>query len=260
MVFRPSIRPPHALIAALAIGSVLAGASHAQTIPPGTCDLPAAAATASPPSLPHVAAALRGGGPLDVLAIGSGTMANPRLKPDEAFPGRTAQALRTERPGLDVRVAVDAKRGATAVDMLATLRKALAAHQYRLVLWQTGSVEQLRASPPGELARTLADGAKQTGAAGADLVLIDPQYAAELPTATDPAPYQAAFASVAGQPGVALLSRYALMQDWARSGALDLGHVKRVDRRRTLLLLHACLGRALGAAILDGAGVAPAGG
>ncbi len=254
MVSRTSI------LMALAFSAATLSSAHAQPIPPGTCDLPAATTPASPPTLPHVADALRGTGPLDVLAVGSGTMANPRLKPDEAFPGRTAQALRVARPGLDVRVTVEAKRGATAVDMLATLRKALAAHPYRLVLWQTGSVERMRASPPAELARTLADGAKQAEAAGADLVLIDPQYAAELPTPTDPAPYQAAFAAVAGQPGVALLSRYALMQDWARSGALDLGHVKRVDRHRTLVLLHACLGRALGAAILDGAGVAPTGG
>ena len=254
MVSRPSI------LMALALGAFTFGPSRAQPIPPGTCDLPAAAAPATPPTLPHVADALRGTGPLDVLAVGSGTMANPRLKPDEAFPARTAQALRVARPGLDVRVTVEARRGATAVDMLATLRKALAAHSYQLVLWQTGSVERLRASPPADLARTLADGVKQTEAAGADLVLIDPQYAAELPTPTDPAPYQAAFASVAGQPDVALLSRYALMQDWARAGTLDLVHVKRADRHRTLVLLHACLGRALGAAILDGAGTSPAGG
>ena len=47
--------------------------------------------------------ALRGAAPLDVLAVGSGTMANPRLKPDEAFPGRTAQALRFLRCAPPVR-------------------------------------------------------------------------------------------------------------------------------------------------------------
>ena len=246
----------YVLAFALALSCGGSGAARAQTptmpIPPGTCDLPASGPPGEP-TLPHVAEALRGAGPLDVLAVGSGTMANPQLKPEEEFPARTAQALRAERPGLDVHVTVEARRGATAVDMLASLHKALAAHPYRLVLWQTGSVEQLRASPPDELARTLLDGANQAAAAGADLVLIDPQYAAEMPTPADPAAYQAAFASVAGQRGVVLLSRYALMQDWARSGRLDLGHVKRGDRHRTLTLLHACLGRALGAAILDGA-------
>ncbi len=225
----------------------------APPIPPGTCDVPAPVTDGPHASLPHVAASLSGGGPLDILAVGSGTMSNPRLRPDEAFPARTAQMLRDAKPGLDAHVTVEARRGESAADMLTALRHALAAHPYRLVLWQTGSVEELRGTAPGELEKTLADGADATAAAGADLVLIDPQYATELATVADPAAYRAAFAQAATRPGVALLSRYALMQNWAKAGRLDLEHVKEKDRHRTLALLHACIARALGAAILDGA-------
>jgi len=247
----------HGWVIALALG--LAPASFAQPapapmppIPAGTCDVPTMPANGPHVSLPQVAAALSNGGPLDILAIGSGTMANPRLHPDEAFPARTAQVLRDARPGLDAHVTVEARRGQSAADMLTALRRALAAHPYRLVLWQTGSVEELRGTAPAELERTLDRGADATRDAGADLVLIDPQYATELATVADPAAYRAAFAHTATRPGVALLSRYALMQDWAKTGQLDLEHVKVKDRHRTLALLHACIARALGAAILDG--------
>jgi hypothetical protein len=233
-------------------------------------------------ALPQVARALVPGGHLRVLAVGSATMFGPEasftsgtlgsqalsnsgspsvppVQPlnqeasDRAFPRQMAKALQAATPGLDVQVVVKGGRGMTASDMLALLRTELHAAQYQLVLWQTGTVEAVRNSPPGDFAQILSNGAEAVEAAGANLVLIDPQYSRFLQTNSNLDPYTQALQQTAAMPGVILFHRFDLMRNWANDGQIDLERTAKADRKRVGDLLHACLGAHLARMVAAGA-------
>ncbi|MBN8892952.1 MAG: hypothetical protein BGP12_07430 [Rhodospirillales bacterium 70-18] len=216
--------------------------------------LPSAAGT---PALPHVAAALAGApASLDVLVVGSATVLGPAGNPTDAFPQAMADALRTRVPGLAVSLVVHGIRGRTAAEMVPLLRQSLAAKQFQLVLWQTGTVEAVRRLPPDGFAATLAQGIQAVHAAGADLVLVDPQYSEMLESKADLPPYRAAILQAVSGPGTALLDRYDLMRDWARAGLLDLDHTAVGARAKVSERLHTCLGDMLARRVLAGAAAA----
>ncbi len=237
------------------------------------------AGTATP--IPKVAAVLQPGAVLDILAIGSATMFGPEasLSPgtitsqaigdgsklssqaklfagpasERAFPLQMAKELRGTIPGLDIKMTVRGGRNLLATDMLELLRSELAAHHYDLVLWQTGTVEAVRNVPPGEFGQTLSDGAEAVADAGANLVLIDPQFSRFLQTSSNVEPYEQALQQVAAMPGVVLFHRYDLMHAWAHEGQIDLERTQRSDRQKVIETLHACLGKHLARLIVDSA-------
>lgn len=224
--------------------------------------------------LAHVGARLQSAKHLDVLAIGSATMFGPEasLAPgtitsqaliagagplvatstllsqppsERAFPLQMAKHLRALLPGLEVQVTVRGGRGLLASEMLDLMRKELAAQRYDLVIWQTGTVEAVRNLPPGEFGQTLSDGAQAVLDAGADLVLVDPQYSRFLQTNSNLDPYFQALQQVDAMPGVVLFHRFDLMRGWANDGGIDLERTSRSDREKAVGTLHACLGRHL---------------
>ncbi len=272
------------LVAALALGSVIFGTRAMAAGPRDACtshEDVAGAVTA----LPLVASIIKTGGPLRVLAVGSATMFGPEaslepgtitnqslnsasngLQPvtplpktitqeasERAFPHQMARAIQSAVPGLQVIVVVRGGRGMSAGDMLAVLKQELATSgPYQLVLWQTGTVEAVRNSPPGEFASILSDGAEAVEAANANLVLIDPQYSRFLQTNSNLDPYTQALQQVANMPGVGLFRRFDLMRAWAADGQIDLERTPRNDRRRAVDVLHACLGQHLARLVLAG--------
>jgi hypothetical protein len=144
-------------------------------------------------------------------------------------------------------------RGMTAEDMLGPMRDALAKKQYRLVLWLTGTVDAVNSVPPDDFYEALADGAAAATNAGADLVLVDPQYSRFLEANANLEPYVNALRAVGALPGVALFPRFDIMKDWADNGAIDLERTPKSDRPAAAARLHACLGRELARMLVQGA-------
>ncbi len=232
-------------------------------------------------ALPRVAEALRAGSVLRVLAVGSATMfgpdaslqagtltsqafgrpSTPVIPPaqplegqsgDAGFPRQMANALQAAVPGVKVEVVLRGGRGLSAGEMLELIRSELKAGTFQLVLWQTGTVEAVRNSPPGEFSQTLSDGAEAVEAAGANLVLIDPQYSRFLQTNSNLDPYTQALQQTASMPGVLLFHRFDLMRAWVNDGQIDLERTARADRRKTVELLHECLGVHLARMVMAG--------
>ncbi|MEO9189278.1 MAG: OpgC domain-containing protein, partial [Acetobacteraceae bacterium] len=228
-------------------------AMRAATAAPDLCP-PDPDLIAAPGQLDAFAHAVRAGGPVDVLAIGSASTAAGGV----SYPRVMTEALQTALPGADLRLTVNAARGLSAADMLGQMPEALAQHRYALVLWQTGTVDAVQGLRPEELAQALEQGAALVAAAGASLVLIDFQYSRFLGANVDLAPYEQALERTASLPGVALFHRYVLMRSWAEAGGLDIEMVPPAKRPETAGLLHACLGHALAHFILGGIEVAPA--
>jgi len=200
--------------------------------------------------MPHVAAALRPGGTLDVLALGSASLLGPRGGVAGSVPERMVTDLRAATPGATIRLGLRAGRTESAEDMLETLKDELPRHRYQLVLWQTGTVEALRREPPDDLRRALMEGRAATEKAGADLVLIDMQFSRLLAGHADLDPYRAAMTEAAVQPGVMLFPRYALTRAWAEAGEIDPESSKRGERRSIAARLRDCLGATLARMLL----------
>jgi hypothetical protein len=232
-------------LAALSAGPALAGS---ECLTPTEIAAPEATAGA----FPLVAAALAAGR-LDVLAIGSGTVMGARGRPEGSFADRMVQDLREAVPGAEIRLVVQGERGMAAAAMLAALRRDLPGKTFRLVVWQTGTVEAVRKTPPTQFAETLDDGAALVRAAGADLLLVDPQYSRLLQAHATLPPYQEAMRQAAARNHAVLFHRFDLIQHWVDSGALDLESVARADRTKAVAQLNACLGQAMAEAVLRAA-------
>ncbi len=235
-------------------------AAPAAAAPAPACP-PAGDIGLDPVPLPHLAAALKPGATLNVLAVGSATVFGPQTstaadatpahgapppQPSQTgFPWQMAHALEAAIKGLHVSVTVAGGHGLAADAMLDRLRAELGRRPYRLVIWQTGTVEAVNMVPPEDFYQTLTDGAAAVAAAGADLVLVDPQYSRFLEANANLAPYLDAMQAAGALPGVVLFHRLDLMHDWAESGALDLEHAPLAARPALAARLHACLGQAL---------------
>jgi hypothetical protein len=142
----------------------------------------------------------------------------------------------------------------TAGEMLPLLQQALAAGHIDLVIWQTGTVEAVRGLPLGSLRDVLQTGIKAAEAAGADVVIVDPQFSRYLRANVDVGPYESTLQQIAGKTSAALFRRFDLTQAWATTGQIDLEMVSRDARERTISELNICLGQALAKFVLNGAG------
>lgn len=229
--------------------------------------------------IPNAAAMLAPGKVLNVLTVGSATVFSPEASfapgtvtsqalglsqaapapagpvqtSERAFPSQMAKALQAAAPGAEVRVTTRGGRGLTAAEMLGVMRTELAARKYQLVIWQTGTVEAVRNLPPADFAQVLAEGAELVQAAGADLILVDPQFSRFLQTNSNLDPYEQALQQVSAMPGVMLFRRYDLMRSWANEGQIDLERTPKAERQRTIETLHQCLGSHLAKLILSAA-------
>ncbi|CAH2600392.1 conserved exported protein of unknown function [Rhodovastum atsumiense] len=241
------------LLAALLLASVAIRPAMASPDCPFSPDI--AAPTVAPGSLPHVAAALKASR-LDILALGSGSVLGPNGRSEGSFADHMAQDLRAAFPGVDIRLTVQGQRGMTATAMLPMLIQELDGHGIDLVIWQTGTVEAVRRLPAAELGRTLDTGAEAVRRVGADLVLVDPQFSRLLQSHAELVPYRQALDQVARRNQIVLFHRFDLIRHWVEAGGVDLETARRADRAKIADRLSACLGQALAATLLRGAGLA----
>ena len=255
------IAAPIRICLVLAVTLVLAPTSgRAAGTPP--CP-PTDAATSDTASLPQLAAALHPGNNLAILVIGSApwtaadqaappappSARNAKAAPPAAppfFPWQMAHVLESSVHGAKITVTARGARGLAATDLLDVLRAELGnTRRYNLVLWQTGTIDAARGVSPDAFYQTLADGAALASSAGADLVLIEPQYSRFLAAHANVQPYLDAMQAAGALPGVSVFHRYDIMRDWVELGAIDLENTARADRTTAAQRLHACLGRAL---------------
>jgi len=264
---------------------VLAAALFGAAAAP-VCPAPAADAVGDFSGLTHVSAMLKPGATLEMLAVGSGaatpeaarkvahrpaaaanrtgidqtgidqtgidqTVIDQTVIDQNGISWKAARALEAAVHGLHVDITFVGHHGEFAADLLAQMRVELRHKRYRLVLWQTGTIEAVEEQPPEDFYQALADGAAAVASAGADLVLIDPQYSRFLAANANVAPYLAALKATASLPGVALFHRFDLMHDWVDNGSIDLEDAPKADRPAIRARLHGCLGRELARELLE---------
>ena len=238
------------LLLALSVARLPAASAGPEGAPAVVCPSAVDAETPDQP-LDNLAAAVKSGGPIDVLALGS---ANTVASGKAAYPYAMLQALTLALPHTTFRLTVEGGRGRTAGDLLEDLRAALKRQHFALVVWQTGTVEAVRGTRPEELQDVLEEGASMVEGQGGNLVLMDPQFSRFLRANTDIDPYEQAIAAAAQVPGADLFRRFDLMHGWAEDGTLDLERTTAAERPAVVSLLNQCVGRSLARFVLNGIG------
>ncbi len=225
---------------AAAVAAMLGGAAQGHAAVP----CPPVSTDGGEP-LPLLAPLLKPKGQLDVLVVGSASSEPKGGEPKESTIGQMSRALEASIPGLHVTLTFAGKRFMAAPDLVPLMSDALGQHRYGLVIWQTGTADAVRSEPAGDFYQALSDGAAAAAAHGTAMVLVDPQYSRFLQTNADIEPYLGAMRAIASTAGVLLFDRFAIMQEWSDSGAIDLEQAAPGTRPAVAARLHACLGQQL---------------
>ena len=159
------------------------------------------------------------GGTLTIVALGSSsTSGTGASRPENSYPSRLAALFAGRIPGLSVRVVNRGVPGEEAPGMAARIDRDVLAEKPVYVIWQVGTNGVLRgedAIATGEIIRA---GVERIEAAGADIMIMNPQYA---PAMLQHAHYRDmlhVLDAVANAEDVPLFPRFAIMRQSARRG------------------------------------------
>jgi hypothetical protein len=235
------------------LAGLSAGAFARADDPPKSCDVPAYLLTSDSP-LPRVASALKAGGPLDILVVGSRSSTIAGADGD-AYPARLQAALREKLPGTTVNVSVELAPRKTAEEVTPDLGKLAQAKKPTLVVWQTGTVDAIRSVDVDNFRDAIDRGVTALQNAGTDVVLMNMQYSPRTETMVSPASYIDNMRLAAQQHDVPLFDRFAIMTQWNESGEFDL--FSAVHGSDLAKRVHNCLGRALSTFVIDTAHIDP---
>jgi hypothetical protein len=235
------------------LAGILAAPSARAEDPPAACEVPDYLLS-SDNALPKVADAIKSASALNILFIGSRSSTInmiPNAPETAAYPGQMQIALKEKLPKSAINLSVEIQAKKTAEEVVAGLPKLLESKKPTLVVWQTGTVDAMRSVDPDDFRTAVSEGVVALQEAGADVILINPQYSPRTETMISAPPYLDNLRVVAQEHDVPLFDRFAIMQSWSDSGEFDLysaAHGVELAKR-----VHNCLGRALSQFIIAAA-------
>ena len=220
-----------------------------------TCEVPAYLLS-SESALPKVASAVKPGGKLNILVIGSRSSVIGVSDAVSAYPGRLQAMLRDKLPGVETNVTLELQAKKTAEDLAPTLGKLVGERKPDLVIWQTGTYDAMQAVDGEDFRHALDEGVAAMKAAGTDVILMNLQYSPRTETMISGSAYLDNMRVVAQQHDVPLFDRFAIMRQWNETGDFDLfSPSPGLDLAKRV---HDCLGRALSTFLIDAAHINPA--
>jgi acyl-CoA thioesterase I len=204
--------------------------------------------------LPKTARRLARGQPIKIVALGSSsTYGAGASSSAAAYPSRLAEELSERLPGHAVTVLNRGVNGEEASDMLARLDSAVLAEQPDLVLWQVGTNSVLRDKELPPHISVLHQGLLRLKASGADIILIDPQYAPRVIAKSNCDAMVALIEATAKAEHIDIFHRYELMRHWYVDEQLPFETFLSADGLHMNDWSYACLAKALGIAIAEAA-------
>ncbi len=227
----------------------------AQPLPPSLddCTAPAQYSRFDRP-LVRTMRRLGSGEPLTIVAIGSSSTAGSGASSrDASYPNRLADELRQRFPGHDITVLNRGINGEETNNMMARFAADVIAAHPQLVLWQVGTNSVLRDRPLEKHAVELREGIDELKATGADVVLIDLQFAPAVIAKSETPGMTEQIALAAKDENVDLFRRFAAMRDWSEVQHLAFDKFISPDRLHMNDWGYACMARLLGSAIAEAA-------
>jgi lysophospholipase L1-like esterase len=207
-------------------------------------------------SLPHVAGKLASGQPVEIVAFGSSSTAGyGASSPEFNYPNRLAAQLRRQYPSADITVVNRGKGGEDAPEMMKRLQTEVIDMKPDLVIWQVGTNAVLRNLDPADTAKFVEDGITRIQAAGADLVLVDPQYSPRVNERAESANKMVRLLGrVAELRHVGIFPRFEVMRDWHERQAIPIDNFVIADGLHMSDWGYACFAQLLGDDIIKSVG------
>jgi len=202
-------------------------------------------------SLAHVTRKIEKQQPVTIVAIGSSSTAGAGASsPAASYPSRLGVELEKQFPAQRFSVINQGVNGEEVPDMLKRFDSAVIAQKPDLVLWQLGTNSLIRDHAMTGRGASIRDGLNRIRAAGADVILIDPQYAPKV-IAKPLAPQMVDFiANVSKQEDVGLFRRFEAMKRWNEDG-LPFSAFLIADGLHMNDWGYACMAHHLGVAIAE---------
>jgi lysophospholipase L1-like esterase len=194
--------------------ALTAGVAIADNAEPSACAAPTALIRIEP-ALAHAAARIEQTKALTIVAVGSSsTQGSGASAPKFSYPSRLEADLKKRLPGIEIRVINRGKGGEDAAEELERLGRDVIAEHPDLVIWQVGTNAVLRRDDLEMDEVLLRRGVSLLKHSGADVVLMDMQYAPRIVERRSHAVMEQLIAEIAHHTGVGLFRRFALMQYW----------------------------------------------
>jgi lysophospholipase L1-like esterase len=207
-------------------------------------------------SLPHVASKLASGQPVVIVAFGSSsTQGYGATSPEFNYPNRLAAQLRRQYPGANITVLNRGKGGEDAPEMMKRLQSEVIDAKPDLVIWQVGTNAVLRNLDPAETAKLVEEGVARIQVAGADVVLVDPQYSPRVTEHRESANrIIRLLGRVAALRHIGIFPRFEVMRDWHDQQALPIDSFVIADGLHMNDWGYACFAQLLGDDIIKSVG------
>jgi acyl-CoA thioesterase-1 len=238
--------------AALFAGLALALPARAETATP-ECDAPLDLTRLANP-LPHIAKKVTLGEPITIVAIGSSSTAGAGASSVAAtYPSRLQTELHEHFPRLSITVLNRGVGGEEVPDMLQRFDSAVIAAKPDLVLWQLGTNSVIRDHKLTDHGAMIHAGLAKIRAVGADIVLIDPQFAPKVIAKPEAESMVALISATAKREDVDLFRRFDVMRHWRDVDHLSFETFVSPDGLHMNDWSYACMAKGLGNAIAEAA-------
>ena len=171
----------------------------------------------------HVGERLAAREPIKIVAIGSSSTAGAGASsPAASYPSRLAVELRKLYPDVPITVLNRGINGEDAAEMIARFKHDVIDERPDLVIWQLGTNAALRDLPLEEVAKFTEQGIREVKTAGADILLVDPQFAPQVIAKPEAEKMVRLIARTATNTKVNVFRRFAIMRHWReRDGMFD---------------------------------------
>jgi lysophospholipase L1-like esterase len=240
-------------VAAVAAVGPLGPASAQSAAPKPECSAPGDLARLDHP-LTRMAHRVAGGQPVTIVAVGSSSTAGAGASsPAMSYPSRLAVELKALFPRTDITVINRGVNGETANEMLARFDRDVFADKPDLVLWQVGSNSVLRDMPLSDAKLRLSEGLRRLRASGADVILMNPQYAPKVISKREAEGMVDLIDAAARETHVDLFQRYAVMRYWRLTEGLPFGAFVSPDELHMNDWSYGCIAKLLATAIHEAA-------
>lgn len=233
----------------LAIALAVAGGSAVRAEGTSVCAAPSALTRAGF-ALPRLARSLERKDPTTILVVNSATGAKKTTNAPRSFPSYIEEAMRARYPDGGVVVTTSNQPRATAETVLSSLPGVLAETRPALMIWQTGTYDTILGADTSAFSDAVDTGIGYAHDAGADVIIVSPQYSPRTAFAFDVAPYNNALRWAAREAGVPFFDRYSVMRFWEDEGIFDFDSAR--PSASLFTDVHQCIGRLLVSMIVDG--------
>jgi acyl-CoA thioesterase I len=204
--------------------------------------------------LPRAATRLKAGEALRIVAVGSSSTSGLwMLNPDATYPEVMRREFAAMRPGMRVEVINSGRIADTVFSTMARFQNDVLAHRPDLVIWQLGTNDVAWGGRADGLQDQIVSGVRVLRTDGADVILMDLQYAPMILASSQHEVMQAVIAEVARAERVGLFSRFSLMRRSIEAG-LPAGALVAWDGLHNSADGYNCVGRALARAIYSARG------